>query len=208
MPTMTKTQYDAGLDAICDRLERIEAPTATDLTACNEALEKFKATARIVPAQRTSQPRPAAETTARPATRAPARAASAKPAKGAKRAARIAKAVSESLTAAHAAARRPVPQAPVRELHEMSTDELAETAAAAYRAVGESQSPFWEAETPGVQQGPAGSVGPRVNVIPVPPPDQLPVLSDMSSEDWERASGQWFLAASQARHPSPFWQAA
>jgi hypothetical protein len=198
MATMTKDQYDAGLDAICDRLERIEAPTDADVAACNEALEQFKATARIVPAQGP----------AKPAARPPARAASAKPAKGARRAARIARAVSESLTAAHAAARQPAPQAPVRELHEMSTDELAETAAGAYRAVGEGRSPFWESAPPGVQQGPAGTTGPTVNVIPVPPPDELPVLSDMSSEDWEAASAAWFLAASRAGRPSPFWQAA
>jgi hypothetical protein len=154
--------------------------------------------------------RPATETAARPAARPPARGASAKPAKGAKRAARIAKAVSESLAAtqaARSAARQNAPQAPVRELHEMSTDELAETAAAAYRAVGEGGSPFWESAPPGVRQGPAGATGPAVNPIPAPPPDPATPLHNMSSEDWEAASAAWYADAARAGHSSPFWQA-
>jgi len=116
---LTRAQYDTGLDAICDKYDHLPSTRAMAARQ-NEELETYKAGVVIL------------ETTAAPAARPPARAASVTPAKGAKRAARIAKAVRESLaavqaqrmTATAAQAASPAPKPAARPLHEMSTDEL------------------------------------------------------------------------------------
>ena len=152
MPRMTRNQYDAGLDRIMDRYERLPRTlTETDHRSLNRELAEFKRAAEIV---ETTARAPAA----RPATRsvretAPPRAASrpaaSKPAKPSKRDRRIATIVRETLTAA--AGPKPAPgttapakptataKAPAKALHEMDGDQLAAATVASVRGA----SPFW-----------------------------------------------------------------
>ncbi len=206
MPTMTKDQYDAGLDAICDRLERIEAPTAADVAACNESLARFKATARIVPAQRSSPARPATETTR--TAQAPTRLQQSqkrarKAAKESARAARIRADVIESLNATLAARRDPR-QAPARPLHEASTDELYAETATAYRAAG-CKAPYWQQKAK--IAAPVTESAPVLDLGAVPAADLTESLSQMTSEDFARVGGALFIGHARQGHKTPFWLA-
>jgi hypothetical protein len=115
MPTMTRDQYDAGLDMIMAKYERLPRTlTETDKTNLNRELAVFKRTAVITETTATRQP------------------AASKPAKRPKRERRVARVVRETLTAA--AVPRPSPRtapqaapktvAPETPLHGVDPDQL------------------------------------------------------------------------------------
>jgi hypothetical protein len=147
MPRMTRVQYDAGLDRICDQYDDLGLPMGSPaqgrvLTKMNAALETFKRTAEIV--ETTSRPaaRPAARAVAEtaPARQRPSR-------KAERRAARVAQAVRESLAATAApktAAPARAAAAPPPRLTDLSSDDLD---AAAFRSVTGTRSPFWADES-------------------------------------------------------------
>lgn len=183
MPTMTRKQYDAGLDAICERYERQGAFGSPEVSrAMNEAIERFKATATIV------------ETAPAAVARKP------KVSKAIKRAVR------EALTAAGAPkpapgtgqapvqpARRPA--APAKAPQEMNIDELT----AATGAVGAGRvSPFWRG---------AGESAPAPAVAETAPARPGKALHQMSSEELEAHFGAAFgTAAEAAGMGSPLWK--
>jgi hypothetical protein len=117
--TMTRAQYDAGLDRLCDRYQN--GATPAQAARLNEALATFKAGVTIVESVSRAPVRRAAAPTAKPAKRS-------------KRAARIAQAVTETLTAAPKPATADVP------LHQVDVDQLG--ALTAERLSAGSGSPF------------------------------------------------------------------
>jgi hypothetical protein len=142
MPTMTKDQYDSGLDRIMDKYERLPRTlTEADHTNLNLELALFKRSAVIV---ETTAPARAPARPSRPA----ARSSAAKLAKQEKRRRRIVEAVHETLTAAGApkpppgrtpqvAPRAVTPDVP---LHQLDADQL-DGMARSLGAAG--ASPFW-----------------------------------------------------------------
>lgn len=169
MPTMTRVQYNAGLDRIWDQFERdygdqMSLPPAAALM--DESLARFKASATIVESAPTRRPgRPAAadakKASAGQAVRSAAVAASAS--RPTKRERRIARAVTQALTGrtgpqetVTAAAAPSLPpgtglsrkpalarSATPSALHQLDGDQLAAATVAAMGST--SASPFWTA---------------------------------------------------------------
>jgi hypothetical protein len=195
MPTMTKRQYDAGLDKIMDRYERAGAAVV------NEKLEAFKSSAVIVE----TAPRPAARPSASGRARRP---------KLNKRGRRIAKEtarilaaarVRETLTAAAgpkpppgAAAQVPAGRSSARKTTakapaEMSADELG---AATLSSVG-GQSPFWR---PAAVE--TAAVAALTEAASAPP---KPLHTMTGDELADYAKGQWAALGQAAGYASPAW---